>query len=200
MVIHLGDEVDYHAISFHDSDHDGLSAGHELDKAVMEIGDGLHRLFPHMRLLESNHGSLVTRKMKHHGVPIRVVKPLHEIYETPGWTWHDELLVETNFGPIYFHHGMSSAAEGLKIVREHGVSAIQGHFHGKQSIVWLETRMRKCFAAFFGCLVDRSSYAMAYSKNNIPIYQLGAGIIDKKGLPHCIIMRLNNEGRWCGRL
>jgi len=170
----------------------------ELDKAIMEIGEGLHKLFPKMHLLESNHGSMVTRKMKHHGIPVRVLKPLEQLYETPLWSWHNEILLETTFGPIFMHHGLSP--NGLKVVKDHGMSIIQGHFHTVAGVQWFQTRFRHCFAAYFSCLVDRDSYAMAYAKNNIPLYQLGAGYLDKRGLPFYVPMRLDKGGRWIGRL
>ena len=48
IVCHLGDELDYHAISFHDSDSSLFSADKELDKAIIELQEGLHKLFPKM--------------------------------------------------------------------------------------------------------------------------------------------------------
>ena len=98
IIIHIGDELDYHAISFHDSDSSLMSADMELDKAIIELQEGLAKLFPKMYLLESNHGSLVYRKLKHHGIPIRVLKDLPELYETPTWSWHFEIVLDTLMG------------------------------------------------------------------------------------------------------
>ena len=44
-VIHIGDEIDYHAMSFHDSDPDLYSASDELRAAVRVIAD-IQDLYP----------------------------------------------------------------------------------------------------------------------------------------------------------
>ena len=59
-VICLGDETDKHALSFHDSDPDLMSAGDELRAALPVIAE-LHDMFPQMDLVDSNHGSMVWR-------------------------------------------------------------------------------------------------------------------------------------------
>lgn len=198
IACHLGDEVDYHAISFHDSDSSLPNADQELDNAIIELQEGLHKLFKKMYLLESNHGSLAYRRCKHHGLPIRMLKDLPELYETPLWSWHHDILLLTSNGPIYLCHG-KSAAYG-KLAKEMGCSAIQGHYHGKFEVTWFKTAMATRFNAFCGCLVDEDSMAMAYARNNLPKPILGCMVIDKNGLPIMIKMKLNNQGRWIKEL
>lgn len=194
IFIHLGDELDYHAISFHDSDSSLFSADMELDKAIIELQEGLYKLCPKLYLLESNHGSLVFRKMKHHGIPIRVLKTLQELYGTPEWSWHHDILLLTNAGPVYMCHGKSSSYS--KLAKDMGCSAIQGHFHGKFEITWHKTATGTRYNAFAGCLVNEESMAMAYAKNNLPKPILGALLIDSRGLPRLLKMQLNSKGRW----
>ena len=67
-IIHIGDEVDKHAMSFHDSDPDLPSAGDEL-KLSLPVIKQLEKLFPKMDLMDSNHGSLVYRRALKHGIP-----------------------------------------------------------------------------------------------------------------------------------
>lgn len=194
IVVHLGDELDYHAISFHDSDSSLLCADEELDKSIIELQEGLHKLFPKLYLLESNHGSLVYRKMKHHGLPIRTLRSLNELYETPRWEWHHDIVLLTSHGMVYMCHGKSSTYG--KLAKEMGCSAIQGHYHGKFEITWHRTAMGSRFNAFAGCLVDENSMAMAYAKNNLPKPILGALFIDDRGLPRLLKMKLKPDGRW----
>ena len=52
-IICLGDETDKHALSFHDSDPDLMSAGDEL-RAAIPIIQELHELFPEMDLVDSS--------------------------------------------------------------------------------------------------------------------------------------------------
>ena len=53
-VIHIGDELDKHAMSFHDSDPDLPSAGDELKLSIPVIKQ-LEKMYPKMDLLDSNH-------------------------------------------------------------------------------------------------------------------------------------------------
>lgn len=181
IVISIGDEIDYHAMSFHDSDTDLFSAGHELDRAIIELQEGVHKLFPKMYVLESNHGSMLLRRAKHHGIPIRTLKPLPDLYETPGWTWHEEILLKTHQGPVYLCHGKSGTYG--KLVKEMGASCIQGHFHGKHEITYHRSALRLRYSMFVGCLVDTESLAMAYGRNHTIKPILGCGGIKASGEP-----------------
>ena len=62
-VVHIGDEIDNHAMSYHDSDPDCFSAGDELVRA-REIVWQMEELYPKVDVIESNHGSLWYRKAK----------------------------------------------------------------------------------------------------------------------------------------
>ena len=79
IITHIGDEVDGHAISFHKNETSLFNADEELEKAIEEIENGLHRLFKKMYLIESNHGSLIFRRLKSEGLPLLYLKPLHKI-------------------------------------------------------------------------------------------------------------------------
>lgn len=198
VIINLGDELDYHAVSFHKSESELFSAGHELDKAIIEIQEGLHKLFPKMHLLESNHGSLVFRRLKHEGIPVRVLKPLPELYETPNWEWHEDMLLNTNIGKVYLCHGRSGTYG--KMTKEYGTHCIQGHFHGKFELTWHVNALSTRYNLFSGCLVDRKSLAMAYGKNNLPMPILGCTLIGKSGFPKLVPMITDKNDNWIGRV
>ncbi len=195
--IHIGDEADGHRISFHKSDESLLGANDEL-LLTIEKFKPWKEAFPNLKLLESNHGSLVYRRMKVEGIPVRFIKPLQEIYKTPKWTWWHDILLKTKYGEVYFCHGKSSGYGVL--AREMGCSAVQGHFHGKLEITWHQRVGHKRFNMFVGCGINWESMAFAYGKNNLPKPILGCGVIDKNGQPHVIKMVLNGRGRWVGKL
>lgn len=199
LVLHLGDEIDGHCISFHDSEPDlPFSPSSELEKAVEKIAD-LQEIFPKMYLCESNHGSLVYRRQKAAGLPRSVFKSYQEILGTPNWQWHEDYVLQTKMGDIYVCHGKTSATG--KLSKEMGTyGAIQGHFHGKFQVVWSTTVTGTRFDAFSGCLIDRSSLAFAYGKNHIPKPILGCLLISKAGYPKMIKMITTDEGRWIWEL
>lgn len=195
--IHMGDFEDHHAISFHDSDNELLSAGDELEEVIKRTRFW-YETFPKMKIIDSNHGSLVFRRMKKHGIPVSFIKPLKEIYETPTWNWYDTITLTTKQGDVYLTHGRSSVYN--KLAREVGCSAAQGHFHGKLEVTWANSIIRQRFNMFVGCGIDLKSLAFSYGKNNIPHPMLGCGVIDEEGSPHIIRMRLNKKGRWVKKL
>ena len=67
-VVCIGDELDNHAMSFHDSDPDLNAAGDELKKGREFLWE-LEKVFPVVDLVDSNHGSMHYRKGKAHGFP-----------------------------------------------------------------------------------------------------------------------------------
>lgn len=191
--IHMGDYEDGHAISFHPTDEELLSAGDELEEVILRT-ESWYKAFPNLRIISSNHGDLIYRRMKHHGLPLTYIKPISEIYNTPTWQWHEDIMLSTKQGDVYLTHGKSSVYN--KLAREVGCSAAQGHFHGKLEITWANSVFHERFNMFVGCGVDRESLAFAYGKNNIPHPMLGCGVIDREGNPHTIRMRVNKRGRW----
>lgn len=200
LAVHLGDENDKHALSFHDSDPDLDSAGKELKMAKKSIHcrRGLHETFPRLHLLESNHGSLHYRKAKAHGIPIAYIRTLQEILETPRWLWHHEILLKTHLGEVYLCHG--KVARYNAMAKDVGCSAIQGHFHGKFEVTWYQSAKGDRFNMFCGALINWEALAFAYARNNLPKPILGAGILDERGYPWPIKMDLDKNNRWTGKL
>lgn len=196
-VVCIGDEVDFHALSFHDSDPDLDSAGVELAKAVKAL-QPLYKLFPKVTVVESNHGSMVLRKALHGGIPSKAIRSYNEILEAPkGWTWKFDVKLNTPLGPIYFCHGKSGAAG--RLASQYGMSCIQGHYHEKAQITYISTPERLMFDAHTGCLADDKSLALGYNKVN-PKRPIVSIIVVLDGIPQIVPMVLNSKGKWIGRL
>lgn len=187
-VICLGDEMDKHALSFHDSDPNLRSAGDELDAALPTIRQ-LKELFPKMDILESNHGSLIYRKAKHHGIPRQYLKSYNDVLEVgEGWKWHYELTITLPDGNMcYFHHGKS--ADVLKLSQQMGMCAVQGHYHNDLSVKYWANPKGLYWALQTGCLLDQESLAFSYNNVNIRRPLIGTAlIIDSKPIvePMCL--------------
>jgi hypothetical protein len=198
LVMHLGDEIDSASMSFHDKDPDlEFSTSSELKTAKKMIAN-LEKVFPELYLCDSNHGSLVYRRAKKHGLPLSVLKSYQEILETPNWKWYEDYELSTNLGKVYLCHGKSSTYG--KLAKEMSCSSVQGHFHGKFEITWHKTLRREIFNCFSGCLVDRDHLAFSYGKNHLPKPILGCTVISKEGYPRLIKMEIGNDNRWTGKL
>lgn len=195
--IFMGDEVDGHAISYHESNPDLPSAGDELKAAIKQL-QPLYKLFPKAVVLDSNHGSLVFRKAMTAGLPEAVIKSCREILQAPkGWTWKYDHTIQTALGKVYFHHGKSGTHE--KLSKNMALSSVQGHFHNKFYISYWSSPNGLYFDANAGCLVDRKSRAFAYGNNNLQKPIVGCLVI-VNGIPNLIPMHLNNSGRWTKKL
>lgn len=175
-VICLGDELDKHAMSFHDSDPDLPSAGDELQKSLPIIKE-LESLFPEMDLIDSNHGSLLYRKAKHHGIPRHYLKGYNDVLGVgEGWKWHFDLtLTLPDDQKVYVHHGKNSSA--IKVAQLMGMSHVSGHFHEAFGIQYASTPASLLFGMNAGCLIDRKALAFAYSNSNMKRQIIGTGLI-----------------------
>jgi len=196
-VICIGDEIDNHAMSYHDSDPDLFSAGEELKRAREVIWE-IEKLYPKVDVIESNHGSLWYRKAKTHGFPREAIRTYEQILMTQHWKWHFELTVTLpNKQPVYFHHGRS--ANTRTYTTNMGMSAVQGHYHEKFEIIYWGNSERLNFGMTVGCLVDDKKAAFEYNNSNLKRPVVGVGmIIDSQ--PRLLPMVLMRNGRWNGRL
>ena len=195
-IVCIGDEIDNHAISFHDSNPDLPSAGDELKKAIKSL-QPIYKLFPNVTVVESNHGSLVYRKALASGLPKAVFKDYNDILQAPkGWKWVFDVLLDTPTGPVYLCHGKTGASG--KLASQYGCSTIQGHFHEKAQIHYISTPERLMFDAHTGCLADDKSLALGYNKVN-PKRPIVSVLVVINGIPHIEPMLLNKKGRWIGK-
>jgi hypothetical protein len=193
-VVLSGDEVDYHAISFHKADPDLPSAGEELERAKVFMRQ-MYRLFPKATILESNHGSLVYRKALDGGLPKAVFKNYNDILEAPPtWKWVNDLILDTDKGKVYFHH---SRGKAFRTAQTYGMSHVCGHHHESFDIQFLSTPDKLLFGLTVGCLVDKKSLALAYNKINLKRPIIGVAVI-LNGVPQLIPMSLDKHGRWTG--
>ncbi len=195
-VICLGDEIDGHALSYHDSDPDLMSAGDELRESQDYIKT-VKKMFPKMDLLDSNHGSLIWRKAKTYGIPKAYIKSYQEVLGVDSqWKWHFDLTITLPNGQrAYFHHGKSS--DVIKLSQQMGMNAVQGHYHQNFSVGYWGNPTGLYWGLQVGCLIDDDSVAFAYNNVNIKRPIIGTGLIINS-LPVLEPMVLNKNGRWVG--
>lgn len=198
LIVNGGDEIDGQSLSFHDTDHDLPSAGDELVEASKYLKK-LEKMFPKMILLDSNHGSLALRKMKHHGIPMKFLATPQQVYGVSDkWQWVNDLTLKLPNGqPVYLCHGMTK--EGKKLAAQRGTNVVQFHYHTEFRIDYIGNPSSLLWSLQCGCLIDRKSLAFAYDKLNLNRPIIGTGvIIDSK--PILIPMILDKSGRWIGKL
>ena len=197
-VIHIGDEIDGHAWSFHPSDPDLASPGDELALAIQRL-QPVYKMFPKVDVIESNHGSLVYRKAKVHGIPRYVFKSYRQVLDAPrGWSWHFDLTITLSDGSLcYFTHG-KTGAHG-KLSQSMGCNTVQGHFHEKMEILYWANPNGLFWDMRVGCLINDKDLAFNYNNTNLKRPLIGTGII-LDGQPKLLPMLLDENGRWTGKL
>lgn len=197
QVVCIGDEVDFHALSYHESVPDLASAGKELEEAIEGLKP-IYKLFPKCTVIESNHGSMVLRKAQTGGIPSKAIKSYNEILDAPkGWKWVFDVIINTALGPVYFCHGKSGTPG--RLASQYGMSTVQGHFHEKAQVSYISTPEKLMFDAHTGCLADDKSLALGYNKVN-PKRPIVSTLVIQNGIPQIIPMVLSKGGRWVGKL
>ena len=195
--ISIGDLLDQHALSFHDSSPELYSAGMELDKAKEYVRE-LESVFPKLTEVDSNHSSMIYRRALKHGLPKAYLKNYGDFLETRKWKWVDDLtLTMSNGQRCFFTHGRS--ADVLKVSQTMGMSAVQGHYHTKFVISYWANPDNLFFGMNVGCLIDQKSMAFNYAKNFKTRFILGCGII-LEGIPRLLPMVINKKGDWIGKI
>jgi len=196
-IVNIGDLLDFHAISMHDSNPDLYSAGMELDKAKEYI-KVLEDIFPEVIEVDSNHSSLVYRRALKYGMSKQFLKPYGEFLGTRKWKWIDDLtLTMSNGQRCFFTHGRS--ADVLKVSQTMGMNCVQGHYHTKFLISYWANPDNLFFAMNVGCLINQKSMAFSYAKNFKTRFILGCGII-LNGIPRLLPMVINKKGDWIGKI
>lgn len=174
-VLFIGDCIDGHAWSYHESVPDGMSAGDEYYMALAAMKEW-YEAFPEAIWILGNHDRLPMRKVMTAGLPSAVLRA--NLYDCPdGWRQVESAEID---GVLYVHGGGRHAQGmyGHKRLAEHRAqSCVIGHYHrcgGVYSVASRDGAQR--FGMQVGCGVDHRSYAMAYCRDDGPC-TLGCGIV-----------------------
>lgn len=180
-IVHIGDLVDLHAMSFHDHDPNGYSIGEEIEKASKKVKLWVEA-FPKAYHIMGNHDMLIERKLMRHGIPKAIMRDFADVLKMPHrkqWTSHSELIIDG----VLYRHGVGAA--GMYGHRNAAIksrmSIVQGHSHGVAGIEYLASKRDIIFGMAVGCGVDINAYAAAYGKHIVqkPVISC-ATIIDGK--------------------
>jgi len=178
-IIHIGDLVDNHAISYHESDCDGMSAEDEMEEADKHLKVWF-KAFPKVRLCRGNHDRMVDRKGKTSNLPKRVFKKFRDIWDLPvGWI-DDWFFVQDD---VLYKHGTghNSKYAHIQCAYDNRVNAVIGHCHSVFGVEYMESDHNKIFGMSVGCGIDTKSYAMAYQKDFRRRPILSCGVVLENG-------------------
>lgn len=187
-VVHIGDLVDNHAVSYHEHDPDGKSPGDEFKLALVNC-QKWYKAFPNVKICIGNHDKLPFRKAFTAGLPANWLKSYQEMFASPK-TWEWDFIHKIN-GVVYQHGtGMSGEMASINAARENRQSTVIGHLHTVSNIRFLASEKDLIFGMNVGCGIDHSKYAFAYGREAPRKPVLSCGVVIDGRLPINIPMQL----------
>ena len=157
QVIYIGDIIDNHYTSYHETSSDAMGGLDELEYAIRAV-KRWSDAFPVADVLIGNHDRLVMRKAQTSDIPSAWIKSYNEVLGT-NWNWTERIVYDN----VQFIHGEGGTASTKS--KNDMMSTVQGHIHTQCYTMWSVGRNFKVFGMQVGCGVNGSSYAAAYAKN-----------------------------------
>ena len=168
QVVFIGDIIDNHYSSYHESDPDGMGGGDELELAVQHIKKWVKQ-FPKADVTIGNHDRIVMRKAFSSAIPKAWIRPYNEVLGA-NWNWVERVVYDN----VQYVHGEGGTARTK--AKNDMMSTVQGHIHTQAYIEWTVGRNFRVFGMQVGCGVDAESYAAAYAKN-FKRQAIGCGVV-----------------------
>ena len=195
-VVHIGDLVDWAAISYHEKSGALKDAPGEYTKAKKQVAK-LYAAFPKATWLIGNHDCLPARQARTAGIPLETLRTYQDLWDVPKWEVVNRYGHVVIDGVMYQHgdRGKGGQHAALKNAKDEFRSVVQGHQHA-QAGVWYSANERKTseggriFGMNVGCGVDHSLEAQAYGKmyNAKPI--VGCGVVEAGRMATFVPMEL----------
>jgi len=168
-VVFIGDIIDNHYTSYHETDPDGMSAGGELDLCIDKLRDW-YKLFPKADVVLGNHGRMAYRKAMSGGISKQWIREFKDVLHVPKWNFKEDIEID---GVLYVH---GEGRQAQTRAKNELVKVVQGHYHTKLGVNYFVGQNYIVFAMSVGCGIDRKSYAMAYGKH-FAKPALGCGVV-----------------------
>jgi predicted phosphodiesterase len=185
-VIFTGDLYEHNAISYHESDPNGHSAGFELELAEKAVKKW-YKAFPNAYLCYGNHDILPYRVAKTHGIPRHMMRDLNDIYNTPKFKWANKWI----FDGVMYHHGRGSGQNAaINFAKSERMSVAMGHLHAFGACQYTASTHDLIFGLNAGCGIDIDKYAFAYGKDFPNRPTLGCGIVKSSTEAYFVPMKL----------
>ena len=168
QVIYIGDIIDNHYTSYHETSSDAMGGLDELEYAIRAV-KRWSDAFPVADVLIGNHDRMVMRKAQTSDIPSAWIKSYNEVLGT-NWNWTERIVYDN----VQFIHGEGGTASTKS--KNDMMSTVQGHIHTQCYTMWSVGRNFKVFGMQVGCGVNGSSYAAAYAKN-FKKQAIGCGVV-----------------------
>lgn len=156
-VVFIGDIIDNHYSSYHETSADGLGGADELELAIKRIAR-YKKAFPVATVLIGNHDRMVMRKAQTSAIPSKWIKSYKEVLEVPEWEFVERYVKDD----VQYIHGEAGTARTK--CRADMMNTVQGHLHTQCYTEHYVGQKYRVYGSQVGCGIDFKSYAMAYAK------------------------------------
>ena len=169
-VVFIGDIIDNHYSSYHESSADGFGGKYELDKAIKKLRKW-YKAFPNADVTLGNHDRIIIRKAQTSNIPSKWIKDFNEVLEVPKWNF----VTDVYYDGVRYVHGDKSGKPRMSAKRDM-VSTVSGHYHTDMYVEWFFGKTRAIFGMAVGCGIDSKSYAMGYMQGGKK-EAIGVGVV-----------------------
>lgn len=193
-IVHIGDEVDNHALSFHQHLPEGDSITSEAEKAQKNL-EKWYKTFHDVDVIVGNHSALPYRQATAAGIPKRFLKAYEEIWHAPkGWKWS----LETEIDHVKYVHGTGSSGQNgaINLAIRSRQSVVIGHIHSFGGVSYHASVNDLIFGLNVGCGIDTRAYAFEYGRNFVNKPTLGCGIVIGGHQAIFVPMSLGKKYEW----
>lgn len=169
-VVFIGDIIDNHYSSYHETDANGMSGKYELEQAIKKLAKW-YEVFPEADVTLGNHDRIIIRKAQTGGVPKEWIRSFGEVLKTPNWNFVTDVYIDD----VRYVHGDKSGKPRMAAKRDM-VSTVSGHYHTDMYTEWFFGKTRAIFGMAVGAGIDSKSYAMGYMQGGKK-EAIGVGIV-----------------------
>jgi len=168
QVIFIGDIIDNHYTSYHETSSDGMGGADELYHAIEDVSKW-RDAFPIADVTIGNHDRMIMRKAQTSDIPSMWIKSYNDVLGT-NWNWVERVV----YDDVQYIHGEGGTARTK--AKNDMMSTVQGHIHTQAYTEWMVGRNFRIFGMQVGCGIDGGSYAAAYAKH-FKKQAIGCGVV-----------------------
>ena len=192
-VVHIGDFIDNHSLSFHDSE-PLLHNVHGEYESALERAKRWYDAFPNVTLILGNHDRIPARQLRKLGMePSIYMRPLEELLDMPeGWLIEEQIEID---GVLYHHGETANGVNGFRNdAKQRMQCTVSGHNHSNLGVSYTASDRELVWGMAVGCGVNQKHLAFAYGRHFKLKPIIGCGVVIE-GTPYAEPMDLGSKIR-----
>jgi len=173
-IVHIGDVVDWHGISFHAAEPQCPGPADEYSLAKEQVQKWA-KIFPKVLVCKGNHDERPTRLAKTVKMPEFLIVPYAQLWDTPGWDWNFSHYIDD----VMYRHGtgISGIHPAWNLMNKSKMNVVMGHCHSRAGVKFSVNPKRRFFGMDVGCGIDEKAWQFAYGRDYVERPILSCGVV-----------------------